>query len=211
MRAVAARAVVIALALAPTALAGCGRAAPVVSRADCEHVLAHLYVLEKDQPERPISRYHPAAGTGKDVFMARCPKVLSAREVDCYLRATSAASADDCLHRRELDRRLGGTGLPDPLAVPTTPAAPSAPPGLAIDAAVAVTPAAPPVDAAAPAPPNLVVDAAVPTAPPADAAVAPPALDAGATAARPPPGPRPGSTPATPTPRPSSATPPARP
>ncbi len=90
-------------------VAACGKPAPQgVTRADCEHVLAHLVVLEKDEATRPISKYHPSGGDGKEAFLGKCPKALSMKEVDCYLRATSLASADDCLHRTELDQRIGG-------------------------------------------------------------------------------------------------------
>lgn len=90
-------------------VAACGKPAPQgVTRADCEHVLAHLVVLEQDEATRPISKYHPSGGDGKEAFLGKCPRALSMKEVDCYLRATSLASADDCLHRTELDQRIGG-------------------------------------------------------------------------------------------------------
>ncbi len=111
----------IALLAAALALgAGCNKKAPAaVSRADCEHVLAHLTVLEKDEVSKPISKYHPSGGDGKEAFLAKCPKVLSVKEADCYQRATSVASADDCLHRGELDARIGGAvAVPGGLAVP---------------------------------------------------------------------------------------------
>jgi hypothetical protein len=118
-------------ALATAALAGCSKpAAEGVTRADCEHVLAHLVVLEKDEAARPISKYHPSGGDGKEAFLGKCPKALSVKEVDCYLRATSLASADDCLHRTELDQRIGG-------AVAKPGGAPGEPPRARLDEAIA--------------------------------------------------------------------------
>jgi len=93
----------IALALLVPACA-VERAGP--SRQDCEAVLAHLVVLES--ATIPVMcRFHAGCGGDEeDLFLQRCPAVLSRRELGCYQRATSIDAADACLARDALAARI---------------------------------------------------------------------------------------------------------
>lgn len=94
------------LAAALLALAACDGAKASVSARDCEDVLAHLIVLERDSTP-VMCRYHPdCGGDDEDAFLATCPKVLARRELRCYQRATTVTAADACLDRVAFAERI---------------------------------------------------------------------------------------------------------
>ena len=54
----------------------------------------------------PMFKYQ-GGGEG-DVFMKRCPDLLTKTQIECAMKATDLPSLDKCVDREALDDKLGG-------------------------------------------------------------------------------------------------------